>query len=75
MSLYVTTPWVWGVHKCAWIGVGTVGMCTVCHAMSYGNFWNISHVDCAKILNENILDGMVLGDSDREMRGKLEQKS
>ena len=43
--------------------------------MSYGNFWNISHVDCAKILNDDILDGMVLGDSDCEMREKLEQKS
>ena len=41
--------------------------------MSYGNFWNIGHVDCEKILND-ILHGMVLGDSDCEMRGKLEQK-
>ena len=31
-------PGYMGVHKCAWIGVGTVGMCTVCHAMSYSNF-------------------------------------
>ena len=37
-------------------------MCTVCHTMSHGNFWNISHVDYAKILNDDILDGMVLGD-------------
>ena len=38
-------------------------MRTVCHAMSHGNFWNISHVDYAKILkNDDILDGMVLGD-------------
>ena len=30
------------------------------------NFWNISHADCAKILNDDIdrpiLDGIVLGD-------------
>ena len=30
--------------------------------MSQGNFWNISHVDYAKIQNDDKLDGMVLGD-------------
>ena len=43
-----------------------------CHTVTSDH---ISHVDCAKILNDDILDGMVLGDSDCEMRGKLEQKS
>ena len=67
-----TSPYVficdtppWGSQMCLdWSGYGGDAECTVCHAMSYGNFWNISHVDCAKILNDDILDGMVLGDSD-----------